>query len=124
MNYLRFATNNSNMKSNYKPSGIVVLLFATLDNSHQHNKTSSPWNFDMYSKYVDVLDSCLSKGVDYFSSCVAKINNKVTCSLTFREELQTTSHCFCMAFNSGGMQSIDIIRCRFKVSILMLLFSV
>ena len=54
-------TNNSNMKSNYKPSGIVVLLFATLDNSHQHYKTSSPWNVDMYSKLKNCKPNIIKK---------------------------------------------------------------
>ena len=54
-------TNNTNMKSNYKPSGIVVLLFATLEKNHQHNKTSSPWNFELYSNLKNCKPNIIKK---------------------------------------------------------------
>ena len=65
-------TNNSNMKSNYKPSGIVVLLFATLDNSHRHNQTSSPWNFELYSN----LKNCKPNIIKKINRLVTILNQK------------------------------------------------
>ena len=54
-------TNKTNMKSNYKPSGIVVLLFATLERNHEHNKTLSPWNLELYSNLMTCKPNIIKK---------------------------------------------------------------